>query len=64
MIAKDFLEVEIVIDRPLGSKHPKHGFVIVEFTRVLKLSRIIYIGVQNLNHEKHLLEFKRYIIMK
>lgn len=29
MIAKDFLgkEAEIVIDRPLGSKHPKHGFV-------------------------------------
>ncbi len=29
MIAKDFLgkEVEIIIDRPLGSKHPKHGFI-------------------------------------
>ncbi|MCX6715753.1 MAG: inorganic diphosphatase [Candidatus Taylorbacteria bacterium] len=28
-IAKQFLgkEVEIIIDRPLGSKHPKHGFV-------------------------------------
>lgn len=27
--SKDFLgkEVEVVIDRPLGSKHPKHGFV-------------------------------------
>jgi len=27
--AKDFLgkEVEIIIDRPFGSKHPKHGFV-------------------------------------
>ena len=27
--ANDFLEkeVEVVIDRPLGSKHPKHGFV-------------------------------------
>ncbi|MBU2577484.1 inorganic diphosphatase [Patescibacteria group bacterium] len=27
--AKDFLgkEVEVVIDRPLGSKHPKHGFI-------------------------------------
>jgi len=27
--AKDFLgkEVEVVMDRPLGSKHPKHGFV-------------------------------------
>ena len=26
--AKDFLgkKVEVVIDRPLGSKHPKHGF--------------------------------------
>jgi inorganic pyrophosphatase len=26
--AKDFLgkEVEVVMDRPLGSKHPKHGF--------------------------------------
>ena len=28
-IAKTFLgkEVEVVMDRPLGSKHPKHGFV-------------------------------------
>lgn len=28
-IAKQFLgkEVEVVMDRPLGSKHPKHGFV-------------------------------------
>ena len=28
-LAKGYLgkEVEIVIDRPLGSKHPKHGFV-------------------------------------
>lgn len=27
--AKDFLgkEVEVIIDRPIGSKHPKHGFV-------------------------------------
>lgn len=27
--AKDFLgkEVEVVIDRTLGSKHPKHGFI-------------------------------------
>ena len=27
--AKDYLgkEVEVVIDRPLGSKHPKHGFI-------------------------------------
>jgi len=27
--AKDFLgkEVEVVIDRPLGSKHPKHDFI-------------------------------------
>jgi len=27
--AKDFLgkEVEVTIDRPLGTKHPKHGFV-------------------------------------
>lgn len=27
--ARNFLgkEVEVVIDRPLGSKHPKHGFV-------------------------------------
>src|SRR3972149_963238 len=26
---KDFLgkEVEVIIDRPLGSKHPKHGFL-------------------------------------
>ena len=26
--AKDFLgeEVEVIIDRPLGSRHPKHGF--------------------------------------
>lgn len=26
--AKDFLgkKVEVIIDRPLGSKHPKHGF--------------------------------------
>ena len=29
MNTKDFLgkEVEVVMDRPLGSKHPKHGFV-------------------------------------
>jgi inorganic pyrophosphatase len=29
ILAKEFLgkEVEVVIDRPLGSKHPKHGFV-------------------------------------
>ncbi len=29
MNSKDFLgkEVEVIIDRPLGSKHPKHGFV-------------------------------------
>jgi len=28
-IAKQFLgkEVEVIIDRPLGSRHPKHGFV-------------------------------------
>ena len=28
-LAKQFLgkEVEVVFDRPLGSKHPKHGFV-------------------------------------
>ncbi len=28
-IAKSFLgsEVEVTIDRPIGSKHPKHGFV-------------------------------------
>lgn len=28
-IAKEFLgkEVDVIIDRPLGSKHPKHGFV-------------------------------------
>jgi len=28
-LAKSYLgkEVEVVIDRPLGSKHPKHGFV-------------------------------------
>ena len=28
-LAKNYLgkEVEIVMDRPLGSKHPKHGFV-------------------------------------
>ncbi len=28
-LAKKFLgkEVEVVFDRPLGSKHPKHGFV-------------------------------------
>lgn len=28
-IAKQYLgkEVEVVMDRPLGSKHPKHGFV-------------------------------------
>lgn len=28
-LAKGFLgkEVEVVFDRPLGSKHPKHGFV-------------------------------------
>lgn len=28
MKTKDFLgkEVEVVIDRPLGTKHPKHGF--------------------------------------
>jgi inorganic pyrophosphatase len=27
--SKDFLsqEVEVVIDRPLGSKHPEHGFI-------------------------------------
>ncbi len=27
--AKQFLgkEVEVIIDRPLGSKHPKHGFI-------------------------------------
>jgi inorganic pyrophosphatase len=27
--AKDFLgkEVEVIIERPLGSKHPKHGFI-------------------------------------
>lgn len=27
--SKDFLEkkVEVIIDRPLGSKHPKHGFI-------------------------------------
>lgn len=27
--AKDFLgkEVEVIMDRPLGSKHPKHGFI-------------------------------------
>ena len=27
--AKDFLgkEVEVIIDRPLGSKHPKYGFI-------------------------------------
>lgn len=29
MDTKDFLgkKVEIIIDRPLGSKHPKHGFI-------------------------------------
>lgn len=28
-IAREFLdkEVEVIFDRPLGSKHPKHGFV-------------------------------------
>lgn len=28
-LAKQFLgkEVEVIIDRPLGSKHPKHGFL-------------------------------------
>jgi inorganic pyrophosphatase len=28
-VAKEFLrkEVEVTIDRPLGSKHPKHGFL-------------------------------------
>jgi len=28
-IAKSFLgeEVEVIMDRPLGTKHPKHGFV-------------------------------------
>ena len=28
-LAKQFLgkEVEVVFDRPLGSKHPKHGFI-------------------------------------
>ncbi len=28
-LARTFLskEVEVIIDRPLGSKHPKHGFV-------------------------------------
>lgn len=27
--SKDYLgkEVEVIIDRPLGSKHPKHGFI-------------------------------------
>lgn len=27
--SKDFLgkEVEVIFDRPLGSKHPKHGFI-------------------------------------
>ena len=27
--AKDFLgkDVEVIMDRPLGSRHPKHGFV-------------------------------------
>jgi len=29
LLAKDFLgkEVEVIIDRQLGTKHPKHGFV-------------------------------------